>query len=309
MRWLALFALAACTESEPSECGGSDVQLEHVTGIRYTDYDIPSIAVGGTLSMQMRCTTADYPGYAEWDVPYAIENEASAAVTITPHGSSLTMTAVHEGSNTFRVTSPDGRDAYGSFSVTAKAGDHVIISPSGIDEPPPDASLVYATQLLPSVHARLYASDGDLVVDDEQVVTGPPGARYESSSSIPVTLPGLVEYDAVAPGSYSIALTTGESTYSAPFVVVDHADSVSLIDPDQSLVASMGKQNVCFQAQLAGSFVSGLRWTYNVEGSPQTGTHCVGVDPIGDANHDGAISIYAAAGGPMFHADIPIRPM
>jgi hypothetical protein len=98
-------------------------------------------------------------------------------------------------------------------------------------------------------------------------------------------------------GSYEIVVSVGTMTWTLPLVVTNRADAVSPQDPP-SAIDPMTTTKVCFAATAQGRVITGLQWSYVVDGvEPFPFTNCVYVDANDDLPPLGSVSISATAGG------------
>ena len=293
MRWLLLGALVGCTTTEPSSPCSDNPQVLFVHG---STVQTMTVALDGTATLQLQCNVFDDPAF---DLPSIATTSADSAVSVEKRGATLMMHADHAGSSTVAVTSPDGSSMYGSLSLEVAPVDHLGFRAT-YDDIPPNVDVAFAAEFGTLADVMLAGSDGTALVDDDMTVVLPTGAVAQGSG------PGAFDYGAVALGSDTIAVDSGGSTYTTPFVVVDHADSIALVDPAVTVPADGSPKDIAFAATLGGRFVASLRWSYDLEGSGG-GANVDTVSAAEDVNHDGAVSISASAGGASTTTSIPVH--
>jgi hypothetical protein len=300
MRWLLVIALVGCTSSpsDSTQCETLTVTFRHDISGPSPSAPLPTLAVGGTLEVAPQCRPAsNYPeDYIPLDVPYSavIDGDPAAVITSSADGR-ITLHGAHDGTSTLRIVGED-HTTYGSVAIAVRSIDHIALGPSGGDEAPPDIDLAFSTELATVARVQLAAADGLRLADDDLVITAPGTSQF---------LPDAISYSGIAPGNYTVEATSGTTPYSAPFIVVDHADSIALVNP--SVTIASGGTTVCFGAILGTRFVTGLRWAYMIDGFSTGGDNCQHVDPAEDTNHDGAIAFTASAGGQSIQASVPIQ--
>lgn len=109
-------------------------------------------------------------------------------------------------------------------------------------------------------------------------------------------------------------MTAGDwPTTTVDFVVVDHADSASLItdfEPAPTSLKTGRGTELCFQARSAGRYILGLPWAITVVGDiePQGPgmPNCIGVIP---RQTSGDITVTASAAGQSLSMTLPVVAM
>jgi hypothetical protein len=236
---------------------------------------------------------------------YPFESPATIAdvngtVSIERTGSSLLVQGVHDGTADVTLVADACPDLRGSTQLEVRMVDNITFLPGDKDmyvpsepwdEVPPGLDVAFAHEASVEVGIGLVTSRGEVLIDQNTQVTPPAGAQLIAGWGF--------DDSAMALGSYSVQVTAGSSVFTAPFVVVDHADAITAITQDLS-IPSYGL-TPCFAALTANRYVASLTWTFTLDGSPTpTGQffhNCVNVLPQNDLDHDGKVQISASAGG------------
>jgi hypothetical protein len=295
MRWLIPLLLAGCTEpaSDSSLCGSSpELHFVRANGLP------EAVAVGGTATFQLQCWFTDYPGEAPFDVPSVATTEPDPAASVDKGGATLVIAGVHAGTTTVQIISSDGATLYGSLEVEVAAVDHLAFRTG---DTPANMDVAFAKELGTLAEVMLEASNGDLLADDAMQLV-PPSAAVRTAIR-----PGVFDYTATPLGDYVVEVDSAGTSYTLPFVVVDHADSVTLADPSVTIPVDGSDKSICFGASLDARFVSSLRWSFVTEAFPAESTNCLPLTSAADTNHDGMVAISASAGGASGQVNVPVR--
>jgi hypothetical protein len=258
-----------------------------------------TVATGGTASLSLECLLEDLPGQAAFDLPSTVTASADAVATDL-HAATLTIHGSHAGTSTIAITSGDGATHYGSLAVTVADVDHLTFR-STYDVIPANVDVAFAKEFGTLAEVELASSTNIVLADDDMIVTPPMGATPTGIR------PGVFDIAGTPLGDQTIEVASAGAMHSAPFVVVDHADAVALLDAHPTIPASGDTADLCFAATTNGRFVAGLRWAYDIEGAMQGGANCQPVAKAEDADHDGRVAITATAGGVSTQVEAPIQ--
>jgi len=304
MRCLLPIALVGCLDGQPPpECPLDPKVLFSRAGGDSAPLGDPKLAVGGTLDVMLSCAISDLPGDLPLDRPFAVRVD-SDAVTASTHGNEVRLRGEHDGTTTVRIVSLDGERTSGSFVVTTRSIDHLVLAGDD-DQIPTGRELAFATEWVTLASARLTASDGSVLLDDSAEYYFPPGITRWNSMGGPL-IGGWFDYGDVPVGDHMMSVVSAGVTYAAPFVVVDHADAIAVDDPAVA-IAPGATAKICFDATNAGRFVSGLHWYYEVEGRLYNGGNCVQATAHDDFNGDSLVPVTAKAGGQTIQISVPIQ--
>jgi hypothetical protein len=302
MRWsLLLCILVGCVDSQAST---PSPMCESNPNVRFIHQNQPvvslSVATGGTATLSLECVLEDLPGQAPFDLPSIVTNGADGVAAAELRAATLTVHGSHAGTSTIAITSSDGATHYGQLAITVADVDHLTFR-STYDTIPPNVDLAFAKEFGTLSEVELASSTGAVLADDSMIVTPPAGATATGIR------PGVFDIAGTPLGNQTIEVASGGAMHSAPFVVVDHADAVALVDAHATIPASGTTSELCFAATTNGRFVAGLRWAFEIEGAMQGGANCEPVAKTEDANHDGMVAITATAGGASAQVSLPIQ--
>jgi hypothetical protein len=299
--WLLLCVLVGCVDSQAST---RSRMCEANPNVRFIHQNQPvvalTVATGGTATLSLECTLEDLPGQAPFDLPSTAMAGADDAATAELRAATLTVHGTHAGTTTVAITSSDGATHYGSLAVTVADVDHLTFR-STYDTIPPNVDLAFAKEFGTLAEVELASTTNAVLADDDMIVTPPAGATRTGIR------PGVFDIAGTPLGDQTIAVATGGAIHSAPFIVVDHADAVALVDAHATVPASGTTSDLCFAATANGRFVAGLRWAFEIEGAMQGGANCQPVAKAEDANRDGMIAITATAGGASAQVSVAIE--
>ena len=282
--WLLIVLLAGCF-NEPSELQPT---CNEASGVRFA-YS-RSLAVGGTQTLELECYFTDGPEEVLFDLPANVSTDVDAKVSVDRTGSSVVVHGLQDGTAHLTLVSNDGSRSWGSTQFEVATIDHVVLQ-SGVDLVPPGLEVAYAREQFVDIDIALVASGGDEVFDQNMQVVAPIGAQSTNGGQ------SFDDRD-MAEGAYTIQVTAGGSSFAAPFVLVDHADTIVPTASDLSISASGTQTTICFEALTASRFVANLAWTITLDGaSTPDGDNCASVSVQNDLDHDGMIQISASAGG------------
>lgn len=244
-----------------------------------------TLSTGGTVAVGLKCYLPDLPGSATWDVP-STARVSGDAVSAHAGAAKLVIEGLHAGTSTVEIV--DGSHVYGALTITVKDFDHLTIPPDP-ETVPPNASVVYANEADSRLGLALASSDGAVLRDDYEQVTLPPGIS-------PGYGPGSFDVSTTPVGDYTVTATSGTTTRSLQFTLVDHADTLALMTDAPA---------ACFSATNGGRYVANLKWTYTVDGALAYGSaNCIGLDASADTNHDGLLTIVATVDGLTTQVDV-----
>lgn len=293
IRWIAVGAVSlavACTREQPTACSEPlEVRVTYEPGFRWTPDPppVPTLAVGGSYALRPMCVPAHGCDgntciMIPLDIPYlaeAIEGDA-VRVTATDSSDSIALEGVHPGTNSLRISTLGGETLV-TTPLAALQVERFELAPFYTDDQIPlGATLAFAiaSDRQHQASVRAFGANGTSLVDRR--ATSP------------------IDYSSYAPGSYPVAVSSGDATGTVELIVTDHVDSIAPSDSAQKLPApGAGPSAVLFSAMLGSSFVTGLEWQYRLDGVPQQGANWVYVGASDDVDQNGSVAIEAAAGG------------
>ena len=300
--WLVVVLLAGCSSNPPSDpCGGIDG--DEVGGVAFRSHPFINspVLIGETRTFDLIRIFNGGPEEYPFEAPATIM-DTTGSVSFERTGSSLVVQAVHDGSANITLVADGCPDLRGGTQLDVRAvegitllpGDKATYVPSDpVDQIPPGVDVAFARESSTQVGIGLVTSlRGEvLLIDQDTQVTPPDGAQLVSGWGF--------DDSALAEGAYGVEVTAGSATFTTPFVIVDHAETITAITQDLT-VHSYGL-SPCFAAMTANRYVASLKWTFTLDGSPapiEPALHnCAYVLPQNDLDHDGKIVISATAGG------------
>jgi hypothetical protein len=288
----------------------TDLGLELDSDLDMVSYHLRqplSTAVGGTQTFRVyyRGTIPAEPG-PELDVPYTAESTDEHLRIEDVTGTSITIRGLAAGKGALRFLRRDG---------------------SLIDEVPLSVAEIRSIRLEPRVSELLpggvYSVNNPLFAWAPGEYTFKVGLYQDifrlADTSMRVALEGAertgldeLHLRNASVGTYPISVTAGSWRDAAlDFVVVDHADSMSLMtEPAPTSLTSGRGTNFCFQARSADRYILGLTWTISVVGDvePQASNlhNCTYVIP---RQTSGSVTVRAAAGGQSLSITLPVVAM
>jgi hypothetical protein len=253
-------------------------------------------AIGGTQAIALQYERADGVEIA-LDQPFSADDDGGLGIKVDAiSGSQVIVRGAGSRSNYLRILDIDGL-LMDRKELTGAAVDTIALIPEDLENVPAGKQLAFAAG------AREF---GVAIYGDVQTSSGPRSQRL-IDTSMDLQLAGATRkgWDAMTinavVGTSTLAVTAGDKpAANVDFVVVDHADSVAVIDPAPSTVAANQSTSVCFQAITAGRYVAGLSWTFVVDGVTTTKTdgmlqrNCISVST---QKTSGTVSVSASAGG------------
>jgi hypothetical protein len=253
-------------------------------------------AIGGTQAIALQYERADGVDIA-LDVPFSADDDGGLGVKVDAiSGSQVVVRGAGSRSNYLRILDSDGL-LMDRKELTGAAVDTIALVPEGLEKVPADKLLAFAPG------AREF---GVAIYGDVQTSTGPRSQRL-IDTSMELSLAGATRegWDALqinaVVGTSTLSVTAGDKpAANLDFVVVDHADSVAVMQPAPSTIAPNQSSSVCFEAITAGRYVAGLTWTYVVDGATTTKDdgdlqrNCISVST---QKTTGTVSVQATAGG------------
>lgn len=253
-------------------------------------------AVGGTQAIALQYQRADGVSIA-LNVPFTADDDGGIGVKVDAvSGSQVVVRGAGSRSNHLRILDSDGL-LMDRKELTGAAVATIALIPEDMERVPADKQVAFA----PGARELGIAIYGDV-----QTSHGPRSQRL-IDTSMNLQLAGATRkgWDSLSinavVGTSTLAVTAGDKpAANLDFVVVDHADSVSVIDRAPSTVAANQSTSVCFQALTAGRYVAGLTWTFIVDGATTVQgdgrllRNCIGVST---QKTSGTVSVQASAGG------------
>lgn len=253
-------------------------------------------AIGGTQAVALQYERADGVDIA-LDVPFTADDDGGLGVKVDAiSGSQVVVRGAGSRSNYLRILDSDGL-LMDRKELTGAAVDTIALIPEDMELVPADKQVAFAPG------PREF---GVAIYGDVQTSSGPRSQRLiDTSMELSLAAATREGWDSLSinavVGTSTLAVTAGDKpAANVDFVVVDHADSVSSIEPLPPSVSSTQSATVCFQALAAGRYVAGLTWTYVVDGTSTVkgdGTlqrNCISVSTT---KTTGTVSVQATAGG------------
>ena len=253
-------------------------------------------AIGGTQAIALQYERADGVKLA-LDLPFTADDDGGIGVKVDAiSGSQVVVRGAGSRSNYLRILDADGL-LMDRKELTGAAVDTIALIPGGLENIPADTQVAFA---------QGHREFGVAIYGDVQTGSGPRSQRL-IDTSMELVLAGATKeawdtlaIDAVV-GTSTIAVTAGDKpAANVDFVVVDHADSVSVMQPVPSTIAPNQSMSVCFQALAAGRYVAGLTWTFDVDGQTTIKgddtlqRNCISVST---QKTTGTVAVQASAGG------------
>lgn len=314
---LPLSATAACnTEGERAatgqcpageDCSSSTPHGLHFRGAGLADDQLGiqagplPVAIGGTQDIAL-----DYdPGdgvLRPLDLAYDADDDGGLGVTIDHvAGPVVTVRGKASRSNDLRITDQVDGGLFDRYALTGAALDRIALVTIGWESVPDDASVVWAAGNVTA---------GIALYGDVQASGGPVSERLVDTS-MQVDLAGAIQprWDEVrlagaTAGHHALMVTAGDKP-PAPLdiEVVDGASSIVFQGTSPATIARGSSALVCFSALSSGRFVSGLAWTFRIDGAAPISHgvgyvlgNCIDIDaPRGGAAS--TITVMASAGG------------
>jgi hypothetical protein len=253
-------------------------------------------AIGGTQAIALQYQRGDGVDIA-LDLPFTADDDGGIGVKVDAiSGSQVIVRGAGSRSNYLRILDADGL-LMDRKELTGAAVNTIALIPEDLESVPADKLIAFA-----SGQREL----GVAIYGDVQTSSGPRSQRL-IDTSMDLQLAGATRkgWDAMtinaAVGTSTLAVTAGDKpAANIDFVVVDHADSVSVIDPAPSTVSATNSASVCFQALSAGRYIAGLTWTFVVDGATTVKgdgmlqRNCISVST---QKTSGTVSVQASAGG------------
>lgn len=281
-----------CSDTTP---GGLDFIGNHLVGELLLSGPRPT-AIGGTQAIALEYDRGDGVDIA-LDLPFTADDDGGIGVRVDSiSGSQVIVRGAGSRSNYLRILDEDGL-LMDRKQLTGAALDRIELVTADFESVPSDKPLAFAAGM------RTF---GVALYGDVQTSAGPRSDRL-IDTSMQLSLPGAdrkawdtLELDAVV-GTATLVVTAGDKpTANLDVVVVDHADTVAVMQPAPSTIPANGSTSVCFEANAAGRYVAGLTWTFVVDGETKVQgddalqRNCVAV---ATRKTSGTVSIQATAGG------------
>lgn len=209
----------------------------YVTGEPLPSPNLETIAIGGTSELELEQTL--YRMGRPFDQPYS-QPFAAETDTSTIHVKGIVAPIVHlEGKLTMAAAPVDRVSPVPTLPAEMiPAGTDIAFTPTG------------------EVSFALLAADGTRLVDSSLTFASPIGAPLQWDS---------VQFSSVTPGTYEATVNAAGTSTNVPIVVIDHADALAAIDPPPTISSGIAAA-VCFAATFQSMYVSGLDWTYQIDG-------------------------------------------
>lgn len=311
-RALGVLWLVGCVDASPPAAPphGYGLELESDLDMISYHYRVPlATAVGGTQTFRVyyQGTIPGESGPA-LDVPYTVESTDEHLGVEDVTGTSITIRGLAAGKGALRFLRRDG-SLLGEVPLSVAEIGSIVLEPR-VSERLPN-SVYWPNNPLFAWAPGEYTFKVGLYQDIFRV----------ADTSMQIALEGAerngldeLHIRNASVGTYPISVTAGSRRDAAvDFVVVDHADSMSLMTGLSPLPTSLtpGRgTDFCFQARSADRLILGLTWTISVVGDvePQAGNmhNCTYVIP---RQTSGSITVRAAAGGQSLSITLPVVAM
>lgn len=253
-------------------------------------------AIGGTQAIALQYERYDGVDIA-LDLPFTADDDGGIGVKVDAiSGSQVIVRGAGSRSNYLRILDGDGL-LMDRKELTGAALDTIALIPADYEKVPADRLLAF------NAGTREF---GVALYGDVQTSSGPRSQRL-IDTSMELQLAGATRkgWDALqinaAVGTSLLAVTAGDKpAANLDIVVVDHADSVAVMQPAPSTIVANQSESVCFEAVAGTRYVAGLTWTYVVDGQTTVKDdgdlqrNCVSVST---QKTTGTIAIQATAGG------------
>lgn len=281
-----------CSELTP---GGLDFIGNRLVGELLLSGPRPT-AIGGTQAVALEYDRGDGIDVA-LDLPFTADDDGGIGVRVDSiSGSQVIVRGAGSRSNYLRILDGDGL-LMDRKELTGAALKRIELVTADYESVPADKPLAFAAGLR-TLGVALYG--------DVQTSSGPRSDRL-IDTSMQLALAGAerkawdtLELNATV-GTSTLSVTAGDKPAATlDVVVVDHADSVAVMQPAPSTIAPNGSASVCFQANAAGRYIAGLTWTFVVDGvttvkdDESLQRNCIA---IMTQKSTGTVSIEASAGG------------
>jgi hypothetical protein len=259
-------------------------------------------AIGGTQVVALEYNRPGDGVTVALDLPYTADDDGGLGVKVSAtSGSQVTMVGAGSRTNYLRILDQDGL-LMDRKELTGAALDHIELTPTDFESIPAGMQLAFAPGNR-KVGVALYG--------DVQHSSGPVSERLVDTS-MTVDLAGstksswdTLEVANATVGTRTITVTAGDKPpVNVDFVVVDHADAVSAIDPPPTTIMPNGSQSICFKATMASTpdarYIAGLTWSFSIDGVEKSQgdgmvtRNCVSVNTT---KTTGTVSVQASAGG------------
>ncbi len=306
--YLAILLAPACHGGERYDTGkcpagqvcspATPYGLQFIPPALYDDFLTASeaaIAIGGTETIQLEYEPSGSLASIPLDLAYSADDGGGPAVRVaSTSGSLVTLRGAAAGGNLLRIVDPNDGQLYDQKMFDAYAIDHVALGPDTWEDTV-NSQIVYATGDV-HVGVQLFAATGARLIDGSLQVTGAQLTGWDRAT-----------FNAPAPGTYSIAVTSAGTDFgSHDITVVDHADTITAINAPTG-VAPMGSASVCFGATLGSASVVGLTWSFTVDGTvvaPNSfEADCIVAQTT---KTTGTVTVVASAGGASTTLTLPI---
>lgn len=259
-------------------------------------------AIGGTQVIALEYNRPSDNVTVALDLPFTADDDGGLGVKVSAtSGSQVTVVGAGSRSNYLRILDKDGL-LMDRKELSGAALDRIELTTSDFESVPAGMLLAFAPG-----HRKV----GVALYGNVQHSGGPVSERIVDTS-MQIDLAGAtksawdtLEVANAAVGTSTISVTSGDKpTANLDFVVVDHADAVSAIDPAPTTIMPNGSQSVCFKATMASTpdarYIAGLSWSSNIDGQERTQgdgmvtRNCVSVNTT---KTTGTVTVMASAGG------------
>ena len=258
-------------------------------------------AIGGTQTVALQYDRGDGVTVA-LDLPFTADDDGGLGVKVSAQsGSQVTILGAGSRSNYLRILDTDGL-LMDRKELTGAALDRVELTGTDFESIPNGTQLAFAPG-----HRKI----GVALYGDVQHSSGPRSERIVDTG-MEISLAGAtrIEWDTLDVANAQIgrsylSVTAGDKpALDIDFVVTDHADAVTTIEPAPTSIMPNGSQSVCFAATMADvsgpRYIVGFTWTFNVDGVVKTqgegvpSRNCISVSTT---KTSGTVSVQASAGG------------
>jgi hypothetical protein len=253
-------------------------------------------AVGGTQVVALEYDRGDGVDVA-LDMPYTADDDGGIGVKVSAtSGSQVTMLGMGSRTNYLRILDSDGL-LMDRKELTGAALKSMEIVTADYESISADRLLAF------NIGQR---DLGVALYGDVQSSSGPASRRLvDTSMELGLTSAQRTAWDTLRidldPGTYPLTITAGDKPANTlDVVVVDHADSLSVMSNQPTTIVPNQSRSVCFEALTGTRYIAGLSWAFDIDGASKIQgdgslqRNCVSVSTT---KTSGTVNVLAMAGG------------
>ena len=259
-------------------------------------------AIGGTQVVALEYNRPNDNVTVALDLPFTADDDGGLGVKVSAtSGSQVTVVGAGSRSNYLRILDKDGL-LMDRKELTGAALDHIELTSTEFESVPTGMPMAFAPgkrKVGVALYGNVQHSGGPV---SERIVDTSMTLDLAGSTK---TAWDTLEVANATVGTSTLSVTAGNKpAANIDFIVVDHADAVSAIDPPPTTIMPNGSQSVCFKATMAGTtdarYIAGLTWTFSVDGVETTQgdgmvtRNCISVHTT---KTTGTVTVMASAGG------------